>query len=265
MRTTRPSTLTAISEKKLSQNRSRKGTLFPPQVEPTHSPQQRQAWLAKARSTFVQPSKANHDYYMLILEQLWPEGHGLPGPHVSEQQIRDSMDALRVKQGQSPYRDPFRRMRELQGDEGFKSIAKSGKTYQLQSTEIFPKREPRTKPSSNLWKSIKSEYSFSCAKCGKSEPQVTLSPDHRVPRSRGGTGDDLNWQPLCIQCNTLKSAACKDCLRVCTVCFWAYPEKFADLEISDVYRQKIRLLSESMKEEQNAVLDKILKEYFIGK
>ena len=243
-------------------NRSSKGELHPPKTAPTHSKETRAAWLAKAAKDYVQPSKANHAYYNAILEVLWPEDHGLPGPHVSENNVRDAINAVRTAQGLEQYKDPFRRMRELQGDEGFKSIVKNGTTYQLQSTEISTKREPRTRPSAKLWREIKERYDYRCAKCGQPEPEVHLSPDHRVPRSRGGGGDDLNWQPLCKRCNILKSAACQDCSRLCSTCFWAYPEEFADLDIADVFRAKIREEATANGIRQNDLLDTILRKHF---
>jgi 5-methylcytosine-specific restriction endonuclease McrA len=246
----------------VSQSRSAKGTLHPPRTEPTHSEETRIKWLAKAAADYVQPTKANHVIYDAILRLLWPPGHGLPGPYVSERDVREAIDAARATQGLELYQDPFRRMRELQGDEGFKSIVKSGKTYQLQSTEISQKREPRTRPSAKLWRQIRTEHGYCCAKCGQSEPEVDLTPDHRVPRSRGGGGDDLNWQPLCKRCNILKSAACQGCSRLCQTCFWAYPKDFADLEIADVFRGKIRDQATSKGVRQNELLDSILRKHF---
>jgi 5-methylcytosine-specific restriction endonuclease McrA len=246
----------------MGQSRSSKGVLHPPRVEPTHSAEARQKWLAKASSGYVQPSRANHAYYDEILRMLWPEAHGLPGPHVDENQIRAAIDRLRIGEGKEPYRDPFRRMRELQGDEGFKSIVKQGKAYQLQSLEVSTKREPRTKPPAALWKNIRKSYGFRCAKCGQTEPEVHLSPDHRVPRSRGGTGDDLNWQPLCQRCNIVKSAACQDCTRLCQTCFWAYPESYVDLDVSDTFRAKIKDDAARLGVSQNEILERIIREYF---
>ncbi|MDP3551765.1 MAG: HNH endonuclease signature motif containing protein [Novosphingobium sp.] len=234
-------------------NRSSKGAHFAPANTLTHSPDARLKWLDAASASFVNPSKANHVYYRKILELLWPEGHGLPGPAITESQIREHL---------APYRDPFRRMRELQGDEGFKSIVKSGVAYQLQSPELSPKKEPRTKPGAALWRKIKQDCDGTCAKCGRKEPEITLSPDHRRPRSRGGTGDDLNWQPLCQSCNILKSAACQGCEKECGVCYWAYPEQYAQLEIDDLFRRKIQQESEKKKVPQNEILQEILKKYF---
>jgi len=244
------------------QNRSSKGDIHEPRTAPTHSEEFRERWLAKAAAGYVQPSKANHAYYDAILNVLWPAGHGLPGPRVSEDEIRDAINAVRLIEGEEPYKDPFRRMRELQGDEGFKSIVKSGKIYQLQSTEISPKREPRTRPSAKLWRQIREARDYKCAKCGLPEPEIHLSPDHRIPRGRGGGGDDLNWQPLCKRCNILKSAACQGCERLCSTCFWAYPEEYADLEIPDVFRAKIREEATSKGVTQDDLLERILREHF---
>ena len=229
--------------------------MFNPAKAATYTAEGRQAWLESASAGFVNPSKANHRYYRLILELLWPVGHGLPGPIVSESAIRQHL---------APYRDPFRRMRELQGDEGFKSIVKSGVSYQLQSPEVSAKREPRTKPKAALWRHIKSQSDGACAKCGHKEPEIKLSPDHRRPRSRGGTGDDLNWQPLCHQCNILKSAACQNCERECGVCYWAYPEEYSQLEIDDHHRQQIKNEAAKRKISQEQVLIEILRKHFLN-
>jgi hypothetical protein len=244
------------------QNRSSKGTLFAPAKQPTHTAEYREKWLVDARKGFVTRGEANPRYYSLILELLWPEGHGLPGPHVREVEIRACLDKARLEDGEKPYVDPFRRMRELQGDEGFKSILKSGTAYQLQSTIVSPKRQPRSKPRASLWREIRAKSDGKCAKCGKREPDVKLSPDHRIPRSRDGSGDDLNWQPLCHQCNILKSAACQGCERLCTVCYWAYPETYSQLDIDDYHRDAIRQEAEKNGTTQNEALQNILRLHF---
>jgi len=79
---------------------------------PTPNPDvDREAWIEKVSSEFVSPSAANKQYYKVILQTLWPEGHGIPGPVVSKEAIRAAISAFRGK----TYHDPFRRMRELQG------------------------------------------------------------------------------------------------------------------------------------------------------
>lgn len=245
-------------------NRSSRGKLYSPALAPTHSAEFREKWLDSARQGFVNPGAANPRYYRLLLEQLWPVGHGLPGPHIAESEIRANLNLARKEDGKQPYADPFRRMRELQGDEGYKSIIKDGTRYQLQSVEVSPKREPRSRPSAKLWKEILAKCDGACAKCGRKEPEVKLSPDHRIPRSRGGSGDDLNWQPLCHSCNILKSAACQNCERLCGVCYWAYPESFAQLDIDDHNRALIKDEAEKAKKHQNEVLQDILNHHFRG-
>ena len=41
-----------------------------------------------------------------------------------------------------------------------------------------------------------------CVRCGK----PTTDVDHRIPRSRGGSDDDSNLQPLCGFCHKRKTA-----------------------------------------------------------
>lgn len=99
----------------------------------------RDKWLDKVCGEFVSPSAANKGYYRVVLELLWPKGHGIPGPIVSETEIRQAIDASRG----APYHDPFRRVRELQGEEGFLGIHKSGKKYQLVDLAVDKKKIPR--------------------------------------------------------------------------------------------------------------------------
>lgn len=55
------------------------------------------------------------------------------------------------------------------------------------------------------WRALCAKYGNRCLCCGKPSPEITLSPDHIVPVSRGGKGTIDNIQPLCIQCNKRKS------------------------------------------------------------
>lgn len=95
---------------------------------PTPDPNiNREQWIETVSNGFVSPSKKNKEYYRVILETLWPEGHGIPGPCVEESQIRAAINAYRG----TPYVDTFRRVRELQGEEGLLGIVKGGNKYQL--------------------------------------------------------------------------------------------------------------------------------------
>ena len=104
-------------------------------------------------------SDANKSYYRVLLERLWPSGHGIPGPYIKEDELREAVDDFRKSkhQGDKPYKpyvDVFRRLRELQGEEGVNGIGRKGKVYQLVSLTIGNKRIPRTKLSNSDWESF---------------------------------------------------------------------------------------------------------------
>lgn len=104
------------------------------------------------------------------------------------------------------YKDPFRRVRELQGDEGFKGIHQQGTKYQLVSLNVSQKKQPRTYLPDKKWAKVVSHYDGVCAVCGSPPGDEGFQQDHKIPRDRGGTDDLENWQPLCDACNNLKAA-----------------------------------------------------------
>lgn len=249
----------------MAKARSSKSLLLPPATTLNVSAEARQRWLESAVSGFVSPSAANKAYYKVILEALWPEGHGIPGPTLTENDLRSAIDRYRGAAGKEPYKDVFRRVRELQGDEGFTSIDKEGVRYQLTSLVVGPKREPRAKPTAALWRKIKQDADHRCSHCGAQEPDVKLSADHRVPRDRGGSNDDSNWQPLCEQCNNLKSSSCQGCQMNCYVCSWAYPETYKPITIADENKEQIRRAAEKLGIHQSALVNQILRSHFNSK
>ncbi|WP_411268260.1 HNH endonuclease [Pseudohongiella sp. O18] len=198
----------------------------------------------------------------MILELLWPEGSGIPGPHIPQSEVRAVIDQAREQEGKEAYIDPFRRLRELQGEEGFTCIVKEGTKYQLQSLEVGSKRTPREKPSASLWRQIQEASNFKCLHCGKQAPDVKLSPDHRVPRSRGGGNEESNWQPLCEQCNNLKSSSCQGCDLNCYVCSWAFPETYKSIIIDDNNKAQIKRLADSKGQHQSDLVNEILRNHF---
>jgi len=246
----------------MTKARASKGLLYPPATTPNPGAAKRAQWLADAKAGFVQPSAANKVIYGRLLEIFWPENHGLPGPHITEKQIREKHDEIRASEGLPSYKDIFRRLRELQGDEGFTSIVKEGTSYQLQSTNIGPKREPRQQVPRAEWIKFKLKHGNLCMHCGQQEPTVKLSPDHRIPRSRGGDNSWENLQPLCEQCNNQKSSACQGCEQNCRVCSWAFPETYKPIVITDENKEQIRREAESKKLDQAALANQILREYF---
>lgn len=246
----------------MRKSRASKGLLVNPRTTPNESEARREKWLAEAEAVFVSPSASNKTYYSAILRALWPAGHGIPGPVLTENQIRAAVDEYRTTRGEAPYKDVFRRMRELQGEEGFTAIVKEGNRYQLQSLEVSQKREPRAKLSNTDWKKLKELYGHRCASCGAQEPDVKLSPDHKIPRSRGGSNDLGNWQPLCEQCNINKSNTCQGCRLNCVVCSWAFPADYKQLIIADDNKELIKRAAESRGIAQSDLVNIILRDHF---
>lgn len=213
--------------------------LQPPKTEPD-AYIDRDKWFDQVIRGFVSTSRTNRGYYEIILKTMWPEGHGIPGPHVDQKQIREALDAFRGK----PYVDTFRRVRELQGEEGIQGLIKHGTVYQLVDLSIAPKRHPRTSLGKAAWTQVLKKYGFKCAACQAAPDENGFQQDHKIPRAKGGTDAPANWQPLCDECNIMKSTACRNCDRDCNQCCWAFPEKYKPLAIPGDMLWKLRQYAE---------------------
>jgi len=241
---------------KKSRARIQQSALLPPNPTPDGLAD-REGWLQAACEGFVSGSQANREIYKVILETLWPEGHGIPGPIIDRDAIRRAIDSAKGK----PYHDPFRRLRELQGDEGFLGIVKQGNQYQLIDLNIHPKKQPRIHLSDDKWAVVLEHYSNTCAVCGGPPGEAGFQQDHKVPRARGGTDILSNWQPLCDGCNNIKSAACRGCKEECAKCGWAYPEHYKPIRIPG---SVLRLVHQYAKE-HNFDAEKLVAQWIMDK
>ncbi len=70
------------------------------------------------------------------------------------------------------------------------------------------KRRSKTKEtfSENDWEELKKEYNWTCHACGKTEPEIKLTVDHKLPLSKDGRNVIENIQPLCKNCNSKKQS-----------------------------------------------------------
>jgi len=209
-----------------SKARIKQEILLPPNPEP-NALVDRDDWIDQTTKGFVTKSHANKEIYRVILEVLWPKGHGIPGPVIDRESIRKAVDEAKGK----PYLDVFRRLRELQGDEGLLGVVKQGFQYQLIDLNIYAKKMPRTSLPDDKWNLVVAHYNNVCAACGSVPDEKGFQQDHKVPRARGGTDATTNWQPLCDSCNNVKSVACRNCKEDCTKCGWAYPEFYKPIKL----------------------------------
>jgi len=54
------------------------------------------------------------------------------------------------------------------------------------------------------WELLKNQYGYTCPCCKKPEPDISLTEDHIIPLSKGGSDLIENIQPLCMHCNNVK-------------------------------------------------------------
>lgn len=155
----------------------------------------------------------------MILQRLWQEGANFPRGWVT------SSELLRLTQ--QKYFD--RRIRELRDEFGCSieaGVISGEHSYRLFAPDVnFA--NPRLYLSESQKKELFRASSNRCAICKRyHEPGVRgLQADHKIPLKRGGSHDQDNWQPLCVECNVGKRRICAGCEQECQVCPWAFPER----------------------------------------
>lgn len=60
------------------------------------------------------------------------------------------------------------------------------------------------------WVELCLKHGMKCASCKRSVGDITLTRDHIIPISKGGSNDISNIQPLCISCNSSKKDKIND-------------------------------------------------------
>lgn len=221
-------------------------------------------------SGFVSPSRANREIYRVILTTLWPAGSDLPGPVIGRQALRDSVDAYRASVGKPAYMDVFRRVRELQGEEGILGLQKVAGGYRLLDSVVSEKRVPRSAVNSRVWETTLFAHNHQCAVCGQhggaeSGPSL-LVPDHKIPRSRLNEpryreieADGVtNIQPLCVNCNTEKSVSCRGCSLDCSTCPWANPETYRPVMLRGVHLVRLSEVADSLNVSSQELLESLV-------
>lgn len=159
------------------------------------------------------------DVKSAILERLWNEGKSFPRGWVKS----STLLALTKQK----YFD--RRVRELRDELGcdIETGTVAGEhAYRLLSARLNVSN-PRAYLSGTQKRQLFEAAKHKCSVCGRQFAAGVrgLQADHKIPLKRGGSHEDLNWQPLCVECNVGKRRACAGCELNCKQCPWAFPEK----------------------------------------
>ncbi len=197
-----------------------------------------------------------------ILTRLWgKDDDGFPKPWVSSEELLELT-------GQK-YFD--RRTRELRDQYGCNLesayIEKySGHAWRLKSDKLAIPQDRDYLSQAQKNKLFK-DYNFTCVTCSIEIAAGIrgLQADHKIPLSRGGSNDLVNWQPMCNNCNVGKRRACEGCLQDCQECSWAFPEKHGVKIILSISEKTLRRVK-AYSIETGEICDKIMEdatEYYL--
>lgn len=77
----------------------------------------------------------------------------------------------------------------------YRSYSNKRRVLKNQSNSNFTSQE---------WELLKARFNYMCLCCKRNEPEISLTVDHIIPISKGGSNEISNIQPLCLSCNCRK-------------------------------------------------------------
>jgi len=150
------------------------------------------------------------------------------------------------------------------GSDG-RSIAayKFGDPSQVRAAQL----SGRTAFSSQLKSLLIAKYGSRCNIHLDEFPERDLQIDHRIPFEIAGDNGPLSdkiseYMLLCGSANRAKSWSCENCknwklkeIKICSTCYWAYPEKYKHIAMRDIRRLDIVWVEEETAEYDQLMIE----------
>lgn len=155
-------------------------------------PQKRDEWIArisKGKKGSISPNKGKK------FNEKWRAN--LSSSHKDYVPTQKQLDTLRAY---SSGKDNFNYIDGRDKNQKWRNWVKNKRNRLLRS------KSPNTIGNHTYgeWETVKAQFNWTCPRCLKSEPEVSLTRDHIVPLSKGGSDNIENIQPLCLKCNLWK-------------------------------------------------------------